>query len=121
MTRSKKAPGDYAVGYGKLPVHTQFRKGMSGNPGGWPAKAPLERIKMLALKEAQRAQGRRRVRRTQANSRFGASIPCFARRIPCFSMEQGIHRNELISLGDRAEPGHCNRGSRPNFRIGLCT
>jgi hypothetical protein len=55
MTRSKKAPGDYAVGYGKPPVHTRFRKGVSGNPGGRPAKAPLERIKTLALSEAYRA------------------------------------------------------------------
>ena len=55
----KKAPGDYAVGYGKPPVHTRFRKGMSGNAGGRaagrPAKAPLERIKTLALREAYRA------------------------------------------------------------------
>jgi hypothetical protein len=55
MTRSKKAPGDYAVGYGKPPVHTRFRKGVSGNPGGRPPKAPLERIKTLALREAYRA------------------------------------------------------------------
>jgi len=55
MTRSKKAPGDYAVGYGKPPLHTRFRKGVSGNPGGRPAKAPLERIKTLALREAYRA------------------------------------------------------------------
>jgi hypothetical protein len=55
MTRSKKPPGDYAVGYGKPPLHTRFRKGVSGNPGGRPAKAPLERIKTLALREAYRA------------------------------------------------------------------
>jgi hypothetical protein len=55
MTRSKKAPGDYAVGYGKPPLHTRFRKGVSGNPGGRPSKAPLERIKTLALREACRA------------------------------------------------------------------
>ena len=54
MTRSKKAPGHYAVGYGKPPLHTRFRKGVSGNPGGRPAKAPLERIKTLALREAYR-------------------------------------------------------------------
>ena len=30
------AKGDYAVGKGKPPKHTQFRKGQSGNPGGRP-------------------------------------------------------------------------------------
>jgi hypothetical protein len=30
---------DYAVGRGKPPVHSQFRKGQSGNPGGKPAPA----------------------------------------------------------------------------------
>lgn len=29
-----KAPGDYAIGYGKPPEHSRFRKGQSGNPRG---------------------------------------------------------------------------------------
>lgn len=32
----RKAEGDYAVGYGKPPKATQFRKGQSGNPKGRP-------------------------------------------------------------------------------------
>ena len=32
------APG-YAVGYGKPPLHTRFRKGRSGNPLGRPKRA----------------------------------------------------------------------------------
>jgi hypothetical protein len=31
---SNKKKGDYAVGYGKPPRHTQFKKGQSGNPSG---------------------------------------------------------------------------------------
>ena len=31
---SNKKKGDYAVGYGKPPRHTQFKKGQSGNPTG---------------------------------------------------------------------------------------
>jgi Family of unknown function (DUF5681) len=30
---------DYAVGYGKPPLHTRFRKGRSGNPRGRPPGA----------------------------------------------------------------------------------
>src|SRR6266851_4125112 len=29
-----KQPPDYAVGYGKPPLHSRFRKGISGNPQG---------------------------------------------------------------------------------------
>jgi hypothetical protein len=29
--------GDYEVGYGKPPCHTQFKKGQSGNPRGRPS------------------------------------------------------------------------------------
>jgi hypothetical protein len=47
-------PAAYAVGYGKPPVHTQFRKGQSGNPGGRPRRTTAERAKALALKEAYR-------------------------------------------------------------------
>jgi transketolase len=32
----KRRDGDYAVGYGKPPRHTQFQKGQSGNPKGRP-------------------------------------------------------------------------------------
>jgi hypothetical protein len=30
----KEGPGDYAVGYGRPPEHSRFRKGQSGNPRG---------------------------------------------------------------------------------------
>jgi hypothetical protein len=53
MTRVTKR-GSYAVGKGKPPVHTQFRKGQSGNPGGRPRGATAGRAKRLALEEAYR-------------------------------------------------------------------
>ena len=34
MANKGKKPGNYAVGYGKPPKHTQFQKGRSGNPNG---------------------------------------------------------------------------------------
>ena len=44
----------YEVGYGKPPVHTRFRKGQSGNPGGRAARTATERAKALLLEEAYR-------------------------------------------------------------------
>ena len=56
MTTSKKRSGGYAVGYGKPPLHTRFRPGESGNPGGRPKRAvsPVRRARALALEEAYR-------------------------------------------------------------------
>src|SRR5947209_10567851 len=55
-TKSDKSGKDksaaYEVGYGKPPVHTRFRKGQSGNPGGRAARTATERAKALLLKEA---------------------------------------------------------------------
>ena len=50
----KKHPSDYAVGYGKPPAHTRFRRGRSGNPGGRPRGMTAGRATALALKELYR-------------------------------------------------------------------
>jgi histone H3/H4 len=53
--RGKKAgTREYAVGYGKPPLHTRFRKGQSGNPGGRPRGMTGGKATALALKEAYR-------------------------------------------------------------------
>jgi hypothetical protein len=47
MTRGKgKAPGDYDVGFGKPPRHTQFPRGRSGNPNGRPPRARSKHSKL---------------------------------------------------------------------------
>jgi hypothetical protein len=46
------AKKDYAVGRGKPPVHTQFRKGQSGNPGGQPHAAPGIRRRLREAMES---------------------------------------------------------------------
>jgi Family of unknown function (DUF5681) len=46
--------GDHAVGYGKPPTRTRFRKGVSGNPGGRPRGITAGRATTLAIKEAHR-------------------------------------------------------------------
>ena len=56
MTRSdrKIEPARYEVGYGKPPVHTRFRPGVSGNRSGRPGGGTAGRTKGLALQEAYR-------------------------------------------------------------------
>jgi hypothetical protein len=47
-------PRSYEVGYGKPPMHTRFRKGVSGNPRGGSRAQRAARATTLALKEAYR-------------------------------------------------------------------
>ena len=47
-------PRPYEVGYGKPPMHTRFRKGVSGNPRGGSRTQRAARVSALALKEAYR-------------------------------------------------------------------
>lgn len=46
MSSKKKPKGDYEVGYGKPPKHTQFPKGQSGNIKGRPKvkKGPVDNV-----------------------------------------------------------------------------
>jgi hypothetical protein len=47
-------PSPYEVGYGRPPVNTRFRKGVSGNPRGGSRAQRTARARALALKEAYR-------------------------------------------------------------------
>jgi hypothetical protein len=40
--------GDYGVGYGKPPKHSQFKSGQSGNPNGAPRKQNREMVDVAA-------------------------------------------------------------------------
>jgi hypothetical protein len=60
---------DYAIGYGKSPAHSRFRKGRSGNPGGRPRGKRLATLLREALNQTAMIEinGRpRRVSRGQA-------------------------------------------------------
>jgi hypothetical protein len=49
MTEETQNSGDYDVGYGKPPKHTQFKKGQSGNPTGKAKKETSLRAKLKKL------------------------------------------------------------------------
>jgi hypothetical protein len=68
MTSGKKGHGGYAIGYGKPPAQTRFRKGQSGNPSGRAIESPVRRAKALALAEAYRTV-------TVADGAGGAAMP----------------------------------------------
>lgn len=54
-SKKKKTKGDYEVGKGKPPKHTQFKKGQSGNPSGInlsPEKRALKELTVASLAEA---------------------------------------------------------------------
>ena len=60
-----KQPPDYAVGYGRPPLHSRFRKGISGNPqGGRRHQKRLAAVLQEALdRPIARAGARRRAQR----------------------------------------------------------
>jgi hypothetical protein len=51
MTRSKKPPRGYTVGYGRPPLHSRFQHGKSGNPHGRPRRGTAERVRRLLQEE----------------------------------------------------------------------
>jgi hypothetical protein len=66
------AASGYAVGYGKPPLHTRFRKGQSGNPRGRPRRsgqrsgADLGSLLSRALDRPASPAGRRAVTQREA-------------------------------------------------------
>jgi hypothetical protein len=66
----KKPTGDYPIGYGKPPVHTRFKPGQSGHPGG--RKVGRRNFKTLVLEifesEIELAENGRKSSRTVAEA-----------------------------------------------------
>ena len=80
---SRTSPaGAYQVGYGKPPVHTRFRKGQSGNPGGRPRGITAGRAAALALKEAYRPVNVKAGDRIMVLRRFRRSCAVRLRWLP---------------------------------------
>ena len=70
MPRDRDQEPDYAVGYGKPPRHTRFKKGQSGNPRGRPSGSKnLSTLLTEALNEVvivAENGGRRKITKRQA-------------------------------------------------------
>lgn len=49
MSHDDRKSGDYPVGYGRPPRHTQWKKGQSGNPSGKKTRAKTMRDKLRAI------------------------------------------------------------------------
>jgi len=65
-----KQPPDYAVGYGKPPLHSRFRKGTSGNPqGGRRHRQMLGAVLQEALDQPAAGERARRRARHQPTRR----------------------------------------------------
>src|SRR5262249_59750269 len=74
--REKLEPtGTHAVGYGKPPVHTRFRKGQSGNPRGRRRGMTAGRAMALLLREAYREGTGREGESTRTTSALQAGPP----------------------------------------------
>ncbi len=64
---AKQPAAGYAVGYGKPPLHSRFRKGRSGNPLGRPRrKTDLASLLSQALDQPTAAEGRNEATQREA-------------------------------------------------------
>ena len=93
-------PADYRVGYGKPPLHTRFKKGNRGNPGGRPRRARnLKTLLQEALEErvvVVTEDGRRRKVAKRELERRAPTEP--AERPPLDEADQAVVENLLARL-----------------------
>ena len=104
MAKSKppKPPGQYDVGYGRPPVHSQFQTGQSGNPAGRRKGQPTPNE--IFMKEAARLVKIKRGDTVETITKFEAIV----RRLRQLAMEGDIAAARLVFIGlahapDRSE------------------
>jgi hypothetical protein len=102
----------YEIGYGKPPVHSRFRKGQSGNPGGRPGprraaerrvQAELEELLFLSPEEFSRSARRDGFGEIAADLTRGASggRTAAVRLLFSFVSERGMKRPRRVRLPAR--------------------
>jgi hypothetical protein len=69
----RSATADYAVGYGRPPPHTRFRKGVSGNPRGRPRRL-TDLASLLTAALDRRSASKRREPGTQREAIVAALV-----------------------------------------------
>ncbi len=89
----------YDVGYCRPPLHSRFKKGQSGNPGGRPGPQKLLKMRFdVALGEALNAD-----EETLRHSKPGTVVEVFARRLALRALEgRASAERHVIAILDRA-------------------
>jgi Family of unknown function (DUF5681) len=95
MAKSKppKPPGQYEVGYGRPPAHSQFKPGQSGNPVGGKKGQPT--VSEVLMKEAARLVKVKRGDTVETITKHEVVI----RRLFQSAMEGDIAASRLVLFG----------------------
>ena len=93
MSKPPKSPGQYAVGYCRPPVHSQFQAGQSGYPAGRRKGQPT--ANEIFMKEAARLVKVKRGDTVETITKFEVIV----RRLLQLAMEGDIPAARLVLIG----------------------
>ncbi len=112
MSKPSKSPGQYVVGYGRPPVHSQFKPGQSGYPAGRTKGQPT--ANEIFMKEAARLVKVKRGETVETITKFEAMI----RKLLQSAMEGDIPASRLVLIGlSQSAPSATDAPARTRPRI----